>query len=147
MRAAVRDESPCSRSHINQARTDFPEALRETATSLRLERPGARPLNRVRVLRPLLFYLERVYTQIKKKKWERLADAWSEFVHMGGKHVSLRQGGEEFKGTVVRIHTSDGITLKLENSDEQKTFSSESVTNVRELPIETTAEEHEEVEP
>lgn len=133
--------------NVNQSRSDFPESLRETATSLRLERPGARPMNRVRVLRPLLFYLERVYTQIKKKKWERLAAAWSEFVHMGGKNVSLQQGGEEFRGTVVKIHPSDGITLKLSNSDEQKLFSSESVTMVREIPGESRVEEPEGVEP
>ncbi|MCZ7604636.1 MAG: biotin--[acetyl-CoA-carboxylase] ligase [Planctomycetota bacterium] len=129
--------------NVNQARTDFPESLRETATSLRLERPGARTLNRVRVLRPLLFYLERVYLQIKKKKWDRLAEAWSEFVHMGGKQVSLEQGGQEYQGTVVKVHPSDGITLKLAGSDEQRTFAAESVTNVRELP----AAEPEQVEP
>ncbi|MCA8914792.1 MAG: biotin--[acetyl-CoA-carboxylase] ligase [Planctomycetes bacterium] len=131
--------------NVNQARTDFPENLRETATSLRLERPGARPLNRVRVLRPLLFYLERVYLQIKKKKWERLAEAWSEFVHMGGKQVSLQQGGEEFRGTVMRLHPSEGITLKLVGTDEQRVFASEGVNTVRELPKEIV--EPEEVEP
>ncbi|MCG3182653.1 MAG: Bifunctional ligase/repressor BirA [Planctomycetes bacterium] len=131
--------------NVNQARTDFPDSLRETATSLRLERPGARTLNRVRVLRPLLFYLERVYLQIKKKKWERLAEAWSEFVHMGGKQISLEQGGQEFKGTVVKVHPSDGITLKLAGGDEQRTFAAESVTNVRELPAEEP--EPEQVEP
>ena len=131
--------------NVNQARTDFPDDLREIATSLRLERPGARALNRVRVLRPLLFYLERVYLQIKKKKWDRLAEAWSEFVHMGGKQVSLQQGGEEFRGTVTRLHPSEGITLKLLGGDEQRTFASEGVNTVREIAQEVT--EPEEVEP
>lgn len=121
--------------NVNQLREDFPESLRATATSLRLERPGARPLNRVRVLRPLLFYLDRVYAQLKKKKWDRLAEAWSEFVHMGGKQVSLSQGGEEFRGTVTRIHPSEGITLKI--GEEQRVFAAESVSGVRELPRET----------
>jgi BirA family transcriptional regulator, biotin operon repressor / biotin---[acetyl-CoA-carboxylase] ligase len=119
--------------NVNQARTDFPESLRETATSLRLERPGARAMNRVRVLRPLLFYLDRVYTQIRKKKWDRLAEAWSEFVHMGGKHVTLQQGGQEIRGKVVRVHPGEGVTLKLE-SGEEKTCAAESVSGVRELP-------------
>ncbi|MCA8917960.1 MAG: biotin--[acetyl-CoA-carboxylase] ligase [Planctomycetes bacterium] len=133
--------------NVNQSRSDFPESLRETATSLRLERPGARSLNRVRVLRPLLFYLERVYTQIRKKKWDRIANAWSEFVHMGGKFVRLQQGGEEFRGTVVKIHPSDGITLKLAGTEDQKTFSSESVTGVREISQENTENEPEQVQP
>ncbi|MBZ0138101.1 MAG: biotin--[acetyl-CoA-carboxylase] ligase [Planctomycetes bacterium] len=129
--------------NVNQVRADFPESLRDTATSLRLERPGARGMNRVRVLRPLLFYLDRIYTQIRKKKWDRLAEAWSEFVHMGGKHVSLQQGGQELRGKVVRVHPADGITLKLE-SGEEKTCSAESVANVRDLPSDSVdAEENE----
>ena len=126
--------------NVNQARTDFPESLRETATSLRLERPGARSMNRVRVLRPLLFYMDRVYSQIRKKKWDRLAEAWSEFVHMGGKQVTLQQGGQELRGKVVRVHPNEGITLKLE-SGEEKTCSAESVANVRELPREDVPDE------
>jgi hypothetical protein len=58
---------------------------------------------------------------------------------MGGKQVSLQQGGEDFRGTVVRIHPCDGITLRLSN-DEQRSFAAESVANVRELPRETPAE-------
>jgi BirA family biotin operon repressor/biotin-[acetyl-CoA-carboxylase] ligase len=118
--------------NVNQARNDFPENLRDTATSLRLERPGARPLNRVRVLRPLLFYLERVYDLVRKKKWDKLAKAWSEFVHMGGKYMRLSQAAEEFEGTVARVHPSEGITLKID--DKERTFSAESVSNVREVP-------------
>lgn len=129
--------------NVNQARPDFPENLREIATSLRLERPGNRSMNRVRVLRPLLFYVDRVYTQIRKKKWDRLAEAWSEFVHMGGKHVTLQQGGQEFRGKVVRVHPAEGITLKLDDGEEQ-TYSAESVANVRELPRPDDAEEPEE---
>jgi BirA family biotin operon repressor/biotin-[acetyl-CoA-carboxylase] ligase len=130
--------------NVNQLREDFPENLRATATSLRLERPGAKPLNRVRVLRPLLFYLERVYSQIRKKKWDRLAAAWSEFVHMGGKRVSLLQGGDEHKGTVTRVHPSEGITLKLDGvadgAESQKTFAAESVGTIRDLPQQERAE-------
>jgi BirA family biotin operon repressor/biotin-[acetyl-CoA-carboxylase] ligase len=129
--------------NVNQLRDDFPESLRATATSLRLERPGAKTLNRVRVLRPLLFYLDRVYAQIKKKKWDALAKAWSEFVHMGGKQVSLQQGGEEFRGTVARVHPSEGITLKI--GEEQRTFAAESVGQVRELPRESETSESLEV--
>lgn len=120
--------------NVNQSRNDFPEDLHDTATSLRLERPGARPLNRVRVLRPLLFYLERVYNQVQRKKWDKLAKAWGEFVHMGGKHVRLQQGGKEFRGTVTRVHPCEGITLKLDDVDEESTFAAESVAGVREIP-------------
>ncbi|MBX3460092.1 MAG: biotin--[acetyl-CoA-carboxylase] ligase [Planctomycetes bacterium] len=117
--------------NVNQSRHDFPESLRETATSLRLERPGAKPLNRVRVLRPLLFYLERVYDLTRKKKWDKLAKAWSEFVHMGGKYVRLNQGAAEVEGTVVRVHPSEGITLRINGAE--TTISAESASNIRQI--------------
>lgn len=131
--------------NVNQSRSDFPEALRETATSLRLERPGARPMNRVRVLRPLLFYLERVYDLLRKRKWDKLAKAWAEFVHMGGKYVRMAQAGEDVEGTVVRVHPAEGVTLKI--GDEEKTFSAESVSNVREVQPSPEAETPEQEEP
>ncbi|MBX3475633.1 MAG: biotin--[acetyl-CoA-carboxylase] ligase [Planctomycetes bacterium] len=118
--------------NVNQLREDFPEDLRALATSLRLERPGNAPLNRVRVIRPLMFYLEKVYELLRKKKWDKLAKAWAEFVPMGGKVVTLEHSGQQFKGTVQRIDPQKGITLKLE-SGEVKDFSAEGVANVREI--------------
>jgi BirA family transcriptional regulator, biotin operon repressor / biotin---[acetyl-CoA-carboxylase] ligase len=131
--------------NVNQQRTDFPESLRDIATSLRLERPRSQALNRVRILRPLLFYLERVYELVRKRKWDRLAKAWSEFVHMGGKHISLQHAGETFTGTVKRVHPAEGITLRLDSDNEppadeqdsdtaiERTFPAESVSNVLEV--------------
>jgi len=117
--------------NVNQLRGDFPEDLRDTATSLRLERPGNASLNRVRVIRPLMFYLEKVYELLRKKKWDKLAKAWVEFVPMGGKLVTLEHSGQNFKGIVQRIDPQKGITLKLEGG-EVKDFSAEGVANVRE---------------
>lgn len=121
--------------NVNQLREDFPEDLRALATSLRLERPGAAPLNRVRVIRPLMFYLEKVYELLRKKKWDKLARAWAEFVPMGGKLVTLEHGGQQYKGTVQRVDPQKGITLKLEGG-ESKDFSAEGVSNVREATAE-----------
>jgi len=130
--------------NVNQTRQDFPEALRDTATSLRLERPRSQALNRVRILRPLLFYLERVYDLGRRKKWDKVAKAWSEFVHMGGRRVSLQQAGETVVGVVKRVHPADGITLRLNGSDEEpveKTFAAESVSNVLEVEMEEKPEQ------
>ena len=121
--------------NVNQLKGEFPEHLKGIATSLRLERPGRKPLNRVRVLRPVLFYLDRVYQNLKKKKFERIAKAWAEFVHMGGKHVGLKFGGEPFIGTVVQVDPAEGITLKLDSGD-TRLFSAEGVSRVREAPLE-----------
>ena len=122
--------------NVNQLRSDFPEELRGTATSLRLERPGAAPLNRVRVLRPMLFYLEKVYELLRRRKWEKLARAWTEFVPMGGRRVGLTHSGQDYRGTVQKIDPARGITLKLDNG-ENKEFSAEGVSLVREIGDDT----------
>lgn len=120
--------------NVNQTAQDFPDELRSIATSLRMERPGAAPLNRVRVLRPLLFYLDGVYQLVLKRKFDKIARAWGEFVQMGGKHVRLAQGESEFTGTVLEIDPARGITLKLDESGDTRLFSAESVRQVREAP-------------
>ncbi|HRJ79231.1 MAG: biotin--[acetyl-CoA-carboxylase] ligase [Planctomycetaceae bacterium] len=118
--------------NVNQQTADFPEELRGIATSLRIERPGSAPVNRVRVVRPLLFYLDSVYRLIHKKKYDKIARAWAEFVPMGGRKVRLSQGDKEFTGTVVELDPARGITLKLEGGKETKLFAAETVNNVRE---------------
>lgn len=128
--------------NVNQVGTDFPESISKTATSLRMERSGHKHINRLRVLRPLLFYIEQVFNQVRRKKWDRLASAWSDFVRMGGKHVSLQHNSETFTGVVKRVHPVEGITLKLDSDDneadevvaETKTFAAEGVALVREVP-------------
>lgn len=117
--------------NVNHTESDFPEELRKEATSLRMERPGGKTINRVRVLRPLLFYLDRVYQQIRKKRWDKITKAWTPFVHMGGKHVSLRHAGEEFQGVVQALDPAEGITLKLDDSEDTRVFRADSVTQVR----------------
>jgi BirA family biotin operon repressor/biotin-[acetyl-CoA-carboxylase] ligase len=118
--------------NVNQLAGDFPEELAGIATSLREERPGKQPINRVRVVRPLLFYLDSVYRLVHKKKYDKIARAWAEFVSMGGKQVKLKQGEEEFSGTVVEVDPVRGITLKLEGGKATKLFAAETVSNVRE---------------
>ncbi len=118
--------------NVNQQAADFPDELRGIATSLRIERPGQQSINRVRVIRPLLFYLDSVYRLIHKKKFDKVAKAWSEFVPMGGKNVKLRQGEVEFSGTVVEVDPARGITLRLPGAKETRLFAAESVQNVRE---------------
>ncbi|MCC6573516.1 MAG: biotin--[acetyl-CoA-carboxylase] ligase [Planctomycetes bacterium] len=122
--------------NVNQTTSDFPENLRNIATSLRMERPGNSPLNRVRVLRPLLFYLDSVYQLVHKKKFDKIARAWGEFVQMGGKHVRLKHNDAEFTGIVKELDPAKGITLKLDEDGTEKLFSAESVGNVREVPAE-----------
>lgn len=118
--------------NVNQTTQDFPEELQGIATSLRAERPGNQSVNRVRVIRPLLFYLDTVYRLIHKKKFDKIAYAWAEFVPMGGKKVKLNQGEAEFIGTVVEVDPAKGITLRLEGGKATKLFAAETVSNVRE---------------
>ncbi|MCC6466564.1 MAG: biotin--[acetyl-CoA-carboxylase] ligase [Planctomycetes bacterium] len=116
--------------NVNQQAADFPPELKGLATSLRMERPGQQALNRVRVLRPLLFYLDKVYDLVLRKKYDKIAKAWAEFVHMGGKRISLQQGGLEHTGTVARVDPLEGIALRLD-SGETRQFPAEAVNNVR----------------
>lgn len=117
--------------NVNQTEGDFPEELRDIATSLRIERRTG-PVNRVRLLRPLLFYLDNVFAQVRKKKFERVANAWKEYAGDVGKKVKLTHSGKEIAGTLLELNPVEGIRLRDERGKEQ-TFRPEHVLTIQEI--------------
>lgn len=117
--------------NVNQRAEDFPESLQEIASSLRIER-NMGPLHRIRILRPLLFYMDSVYLQLKKKKYERIAKMWKEFVRMIGSKVVVRCGADTHEGVLERLDLESGVGLRL--ADETlRTLAPLRVTSVSEL--------------
>ncbi|MCA8939890.1 MAG: biotin--[acetyl-CoA-carboxylase] ligase, partial [Planctomycetes bacterium] len=116
--------------NVNHRSEDFPKAIAETATSLRHER-GGKHVHRIRLIRPLLFYLDSVFAQLRKKKFERIAAAWKEFVNIEGKRVLLRAKGEDISGTLESIDLEKGVTVLLD-AGLTRTYRPEHVASIRE---------------
>ncbi len=118
--------------NINHTKQDFPEQLKDIATSLRIERQAGL-IHRVRFLRLLLFYIDNVYVQLRKKKYERIGQAWLEFVQLVGREVRLKANSESFYGKLLELDLNKGVKLKVEKGKELS-FRCEHVTSIK--PIE-----------
>jgi BirA family biotin operon repressor/biotin-[acetyl-CoA-carboxylase] ligase len=111
--------------NINQAREDFPAALRENATSLRMLRGGA-SLDRESVATALLASLSRAIGRIRGEAWSDVAEQFLRYAPSAtGRRVRLAGGGEgstsglddsgalrvTTAGGVVLAHASESVTL------------------------------------
>jgi BirA family biotin operon repressor/biotin-[acetyl-CoA-carboxylase] ligase len=117
--------------NVNQSERDIPETLRGVATSLRMERRGP-PQHRVRLLRQLIFYLDSVYAQVKKKKFDRVAKTWAEFVNRSKRPVIVVAEGTEFEGLLTGMDLEKGVTVEV--GGKLRSFKPEHVQSVKELP-------------
>ncbi|MGH7162929.1 MAG: biotin--[acetyl-CoA-carboxylase] ligase [Planctomycetota bacterium] len=116
--------------NVNQLPDDFPDELRETATSLRAERRDKAPVPRVRLLRNILLQLERWLDQIAENEYDDLENAWNRFSAMEGKEIRCKAGGEEVAGRVLDASIRQGMLLRLPTGEERR-FRLEHLADVR----------------
>jgi BirA family biotin operon repressor/biotin-[acetyl-CoA-carboxylase] ligase len=113
--------------NVHQAAEDFPQELRETATSLR--RLGGFPLDRESVAVALLTSLTVEIARIRSERWPEVAERFMRYAPDAmGRRVRLAAGGEGITSGLdgsgaLRIATERGIVL---------THAGESVTLVEE---------------
>ncbi|MCK6458360.1 MAG: biotin--[acetyl-CoA-carboxylase] ligase [Planctomycetes bacterium] len=98
--------------NVNQIREDFPDEIRETATSLREERKDKEPVRRPRLLRHILQDLEKWLERIRQGDFAELEGVWNRFAAMEGKEVRFLRGGEEVRGTIVQASIREGLLVR-----------------------------------
>jgi len=116
--------------NVSQVAEDFPEELRETATSLQMAGRGNEPIKRTRLLRAFLWQLEKWLDRIAGGEYTDLENAWNRFSAMEGKTVTLKVGGEEVSGRVVDARIREGLLVKLPTGEEKR-FRLEHLTDLR----------------
>jgi BirA family biotin operon repressor/biotin-[acetyl-CoA-carboxylase] ligase len=107
--------------NVNQLHEDFPDEIRELATSLREERKDKEPVRRPRLLRHVLQDLEKWLERIRAGDYAELEETWNRYSAMEGKDVRFLKGGEEVKGTVVSASIREGLLVRV-TGGEQKRF-------------------------
>jgi len=105
--------------NVNQEPGDFPEELREIATSLRAEHHDKMPIRRARLLRRTLFELEHWLDQIAQGRFEELEEAWQRFSGMQGREAEFVTGGERFRGRVLEATLRSGFKFRLESGEQR----------------------------
>ena len=113
--------------NANQKRDDFPEELRDRATSLRVACRHA--VNRPELLREFLHQFEKEYFVYQKEGLARSHGRLKKYSSLLGQEVTLDSGGHRIHGKAVDI-TADG-GLVLDCSGERRVVSAGEVTVVK----------------
>ena len=94
--------------NVNIARKDFPEDLRDTATSL-MQMKGE-PLPRVAFLQELLRALDALYREVQSNGFAPILAAWRTYAATLGQTVRvIGPAGEEFEGVAADIDADGAL--------------------------------------
>lgn len=99
--------------NVNQSMQDFPESIRDLATSLKIQlmqenRPSASTeINRSEIIKSLLYELERIYSKINKGFISEIIEEWKKYSVTLGKEVRIISKSTDFTGMATDI-TSEG---------------------------------------
>lgn len=109
--------------NVNQSEFDFPEELRETATSLRLI--AGHPVNRASVARRILERFEAVYDQyVESGSFAPIREQWKEQSITLGRHIAAYTPRGIISGLAVDIDEMGALILENEQG-RQKIFSAD----------------------
>ena len=94
--------------NVNIAREDFPEELRDTATSL-MQMKGT-PLPRVAFLQELLRAVDVLYQEVQREGFAPVLAAWRKYaVTLGQTVCVIGPAGEEFEGVAADIDADGAL--------------------------------------
>ncbi len=106
--------------NVNQEVRAFPDGLRETATSLRIE--SGRSQERSALLRALLYALESVYADLDPdricKLWKARSTMWGQPVHVAGDGRVIEGVAEDLAPDgALCVRTSGGVRVAVQAGD------------------------------
>lgn len=94
--------------NVNQTRTDFPDQLRDTATSLFIEKGEL--ISRKKLVQSILKFFEKYYTIYLEKGFVPLKIIWESYADRIGEIVTARTINGDIVGTALGI-TDEGVLI------------------------------------
>lgn len=113
--------------NVNHVLEDFPEGIRNTATSLKLQVNGdpKDTINRSNIIKKILEELERIYENIKSGSSKDIIDKWKKYSVTIGKQVRVTAKGMEYIGTATNITDDGKLVLTLADGSTHEVISGE----------------------
>jgi BirA family biotin operon repressor/biotin-[acetyl-CoA-carboxylase] ligase len=96
--------------NVNHVSSDFPEDLRSTASSLRIE--SGQKQNRAEMAVKILREFDRDYALICEGGFETVAAEWEENCTTIGKQISVQTGGRVIEGTAESLDRDGALILR-----------------------------------
>lgn len=97
--------------NCNQSSEDFPQQLRQTATSLKIEQN--RKVDRISVSRRIISSLDYWISRAGREE-EKLLENWKKHSMLLGERVTVVCNGKNFSGNCLGIDPQKGLILQLE---------------------------------
>ena len=95
---------------MNVNQENFPNEVRSTATSLKIE--CGREVDRVGIIRSFLQHLETRYLQSRVKGYGSVLAAWETRCSMFGKEITIDRSGEVLTGRAIRLDSDGALVIK-----------------------------------
>lgn len=111
--------------NTNQNQEDFDSSLSDKATSLKLNLPQSKTLNRSNIIKILLEEIERIYILIKEGKIQEVISLWKEHSVTIGKEVRIVHNETEFIGKAVDVLSDGRLIIEDKNGDKKEILSGE----------------------
>jgi BirA family transcriptional regulator, biotin operon repressor / biotin---[acetyl-CoA-carboxylase] ligase len=102
--------------NANHSQNDFPEILRPTATSLRIENEN--PVDREALATALIRHLDQEYDAFLRGKNPNVIKKWTDHSDMFGKNISVTKGESVIHGTALGLDSQGRLLMRIKNGEE-----------------------------
>ncbi len=105
--------------NVNFTKEDFPENIRDTATSLQIMKGEI--ISRAKFLQRVLYFAEKLYNKAENEGFKEIFDRWREFSITLNKEVRVINAGDkkEFTGLALDIDESGALLVESEGKVRQ----------------------------
>ena len=115
---------------VNLNITEFPDELKETASSLLLE--TGRTFDKKEILKLLLKQIEQKYRELKLSgKVQELLNEWRDYSITLGKQVEIKTPTETLRGQAMDIDKNGVLLLELPSGSVRKIFAEAAIPDTR----------------
>lgn len=104
--------------NVNQGVDDFPEDLRDKATSVRAEL--GRPISRLNLLQDVLMEFEQRYQKFQERGLTPFLERWRQLSWILNRRVKVQVGGRKFSGLAVDIEDTGALVLEEASGKRQR---------------------------
>ena len=101
---------------INVNHTQFPDDIKDIATSLKLE--SGLETNRTTLIKQLVTQLDFQYSKLKNNKIQALIDNWTRHSDLFGKPIIISKGDQSITGKAVRLDNMGRLVVLNESGKE-----------------------------
>jgi BirA family biotin operon repressor/biotin-[acetyl-CoA-carboxylase] ligase len=112
--------------NVNHVVEDFPEELRQTATSLRIAL-GGQQVRRIRLLQGMLIEIEHEYGRLRRFGGKEFLNRWRASSCTFGTAVTVRNGESVVRGRAIDLLEDGGLVIEMENGVRRTVYSGDIV--------------------